>query len=94
MYQPLIFAYLFPENQSLNSSLLGRIFGKGARMPVKRVRFVKSKRHLDAGRVMLEAVLGETGQTEIADPLIVHEDKGGYTDEVADIFEKLGLESP
>lgn len=66
----------------------------GGGFSVKRVRYVKSKGHLEARGVMLEAILGGAGRMEVRAPLVVHDEKSGYTDEVADIFEKLGLESP
>ncbi len=60
---------------------------------IKRARFVKSKEHLKAKAVMLEAVLGTATQTEVAQPLIVHDGEGGYTDEVSGIFERIGARS-
>ncbi|MBN1574860.1 MAG: methyltransferase [Deltaproteobacteria bacterium] len=61
---------------------------------IKRVRFVKSMERLEARTVMLEAVLGVTAQTEVTAPLVVHDEDGGYTNEVGKIFTRIGIESP
>jgi len=61
---------------------------------IKRVRLVRSKRHLEPKAVMIESILEEVEispqSPTTMDPLIVHKKDGSYTEEVNSFFRIIG----
>jgi tRNA1(Val) A37 N6-methylase TrmN6 len=81
---------IFPANkyQYLTDLLIDGGFS------IKRVRFVHSKKHLKSKAVMVESILGKvkisSQSPTIMEPLIVHNEDGGYTEEVNGFFRRIG----
>ncbi len=81
---------IFPANKY--QYLTDLLFDGG--FSIKRGRFVHSKRHLESKAVMVESILGEIEisiqSPTIMEPLIVHNEDGGYSDEVNSFFRRIG----
>lgn len=76
---------IYPASRMVNLLFRMRV----AHLEPKRLRMVHSKRGLEGELVLVEGVKEGREELQILPPLYVYLDQGGYTEEVASIFEDL-----
>jgi tRNA1Val (adenine37-N6)-methyltransferase len=80
---------VFPARRAVELTSLLR----ERKLEPKRLRFVHPQVHKPASLVLLEAVKSARAEMEVLPPLVVHEQDGGYTDEMNEIYGMRGWKS-
>jgi tRNA1(Val) A37 N6-methylase TrmN6 len=76
------YVLVFPANRAVELMALLRVRD----LEAKRIRFVHPYLHKPASLVLVEAMRSAGSSLDVLPPLIVHEQDGGYTEEVREIY--------